>query len=81
MTGQLSALIADLLRDCGHPDIAGATVTATGVVQVQVRDGSAVFLRVAHEAPVADPAPPAPSWPGATTAKPAAAGAERGRRP
>lgn len=81
MTGQLSALIADLLRDCGHPDITGASVTNTGVVQVQLRDGSAVYLRVAHEAPVSAPAPPAPSWPGATTAKPAGAGTERGRRP
>lgn len=80
MTEQLSSLIVDQLRECGHPDVTGATVTDTGVIHVELRDGSAIYLRVAHEAPVAAPAPPAPSWPGATVAKPAAAGTDARRR-
>lgn len=80
MTEQLSALVASLLNDCGHPDITDATVTAAGVVHCRLNDGSALFLRVAHEGPVSAPAPSTPSWPGATMAKPVTAGTGRGRR-
>lgn len=57
-------LIADLLRQAGHPDLRTITAMDTPTVRADLADGSTNYVKVAHVQTAGERAPGRPSWPG-----------------
>lgn len=61
---QIPQVIADLLKETGHPDIVAVEALATPTVRANLSDGSANYVKVAHVQPANLPPPERPTWPG-----------------